>query len=969
MNRNSLMLRSVKCAAAFALSIALASCAQTGLKTNGQSSVAKSSASNNANEKIFNLPYHMETLDNGLKVILVKTDYPDLVSLQIPMQTGSRNEVEPGKSGFAHFFEHMMFKGTPNFSQLEYGNRLKNAGVDGNAYTSDDLTNYYISFPKEHLEEMLMLEADRFQNLSYTEAEFRTEALAVKGEYLKNSSSPFRKMFEAIREIAFKEHTYQHTTMGFLRDIEQMPEQFEYSKTFFKRWYTPNYASVIVVGDIDIDKTKKWVKQHWGKWKSHKNDITIPKEPAQTQQQYKHVEFKKTPNTYLTMAFRAPELDEEKKDKPALDILSEAYFSSSSALYKELVLDKQWVQAFGGYFPNSKDPQLFYIYAQLKDEKFANQVKKAITDTLVKARTEKVEQQRIDEIKNNLKYSFAQTLNSTSRIASTLARYTHFERDPEFLNRLYQTFETITADDIQKYANQYFIDSNLTMITMSPKAKLEGFEGKVTINRDAKTTKTASQKSSVKTLLMPGKADLIDISWWFNTGTAVDPTDKKGLATLTAMMVSNGGSQAQTVTEIQRAMYPLAAGFSAQVDKEILVFRGNVHRDNLAKWYDIVSQQLLTPGWREDDFQRIKDQLVNQIENSLKSSNDEELGKEVLYEALYPNHPYGSLNAGHVSDIKKLTIDDVKSFYQKNLTQNNLTVAIAGNYDDKFKQRVLKDMQQLPNSKPTEVKIPAAPELKGRHATIVEKNTLSTAVSFGFPIELKRGDRDWLALWLVRSWLGEHRNSNSYLYKRIRQERGMNYGDYAYIEYFPSGMFTTKPTINVPRSEQIFQVWIRPLRTVNDAHFATRTAVWEIEKMIKNGLNQEQFESTRNFLKNYVPQLVDSQGRILGYTIDSQFYGTDNFVDYVRSGLNTLTLDDVNRVIKTHLQLEDVHYVFITKDAKGLKERLSNNTISPMKYNSAKSDELLAEDKIIQNYDLNIPTKNIHIKPIETVFE
>ncbi len=969
MNRNSLMSRSLKCAAAFALSIAVASCAQTSVKTSDRNSLAQSTGSDSSNDKIFNLPYHMETLDNGLKVILVKTDYPDLVSLQIPMQTGSRNEVEPGKSGFAHFFEHMMFKGTPNVSQVEYGNRQKNAGVDGNAYTSDDLTNYYISFPKEYLEEMLMLESDRFQNLSYTEAEFRTEALAVKGEYLKNSSSPFRKMFEAIREIAFQKHTYQHTTMGFLRDIEQMPEQFEYSKTFFERWYTPNYASVIVVGDIDIEKTRKWVKQYWGVWKSHKNDITIPEEPPQAKQQYKHVEFKKTPNTYLTMAFRGPELDEEKKDKPALDILANAYFSRSSSLYKELVVDKQWVQNFGSYFPNTKDPQLFYIYAQLKDEKYANQVKQAITDTLIKARTEKVEQQRIDEIKNNLKYSFARTLNSTSSIASTLARYTHFERDPEFLNRLYQTFETISADDIKKYANQYFIDSNLTMITMSPKAQLDGFVGKVAIDQPTKSAKVAAKPSNIETLLLPGSSDLIDISWWFKTGSAVDPANQKGLATLTAMMVSNGGSQSQTVTEIQRAMYPLAAGFSANVDKELMVFRGNVHRDNLTQWYDIVSQQLLTPGWREDDFKRIKDQLVNQIENGLKSSNDEELGKEVLYEALYPNHPYGSLNAGHVADIKKLTLDDVKNFYQSNLTQNNLTLAIAGNYGDEFKQRVLNDMQQLPSAKPAKITIPAAPELKGRHATIVEKNTLSTAVSFGFPIELKRGDKDWLALWLVRSWLGEHRNSNSYLYQRIRQERGMNYGDYAYIEYFPSGMFTTKPTINVPRSEQIFQVWIRPLRTVNDAHFATRTAVWEIEKLIKNGLNQEQFESTRNFLKNYVPQLVDSQGRILGYAIDSQFYGTDSFVDYVRNGLASLTLEDVNRVVRENLQLENVHYVFITKDASDLKKRLSNNTDSPMTYNSEKSPELLAEDKVIQSYNLNIPTKNIQVKSIEKVFE
>ncbi len=954
--------QSLKALTATAIGTILLSCSATAPVE--ESSTAKNTSNQ---EKIFNLPYHMETLENGLRVIVVKTDYPDLVSLQIPMQTGSRNEVEEGKSGFAHFFEHMMFKGTKNFPQADYANRLKNAGVDGNAYTSDDLTNYHISFPKEYLEEMLMLEADRFQHLHYEEAEFRTEALAVKGEYLKNSSSPFRKMFEEIRDTAFQKHTYKHTTMGFLRDIEEMPNQFEYSKTFFKRWYTPQLASVIVVGDVDVKKTTEWVKKYWGVWKRAENDVVIPTEPAQEKQIYKHLQFAKSPNTYLTMAFRGPALDEEKKDKPALDLMSEAYFSQSSDLYKELVIDKQLVQFVGTYFPDRKDPQLLYIYAQLKDPKFANEVKEAISKTLVKARTELVDEKELESIKNNSKYSFARTLNSTGSIASTLASYVHFERDPEFLNRLYATSAKITAQDIRQYANEYFIDKNLTLMTMSPLEKLDDFDSVVAIDK-ASAKKPSSKKSLVKSLLKPTSSDLIDITWWFNTGAMYDPKGKKGLAALTAMMVSNGGTASRTFNDIQKVMYPLAASFGANVDKEILVFRGNVHKDNLNAWYGLVSEQLLQPGWREEDFKRLKDQLINGIENSLKSSNDEELGKEVLYEELYAGHPYGTLNSGHVTDIKKLTLEDVKAFYQSEISQNNLTVAIAGNYSDEFKNKVLADMQSLPISKSRNKSVVAVPELKGRHATIVEKDTLSTAVSFGFPIDVKRGDEDWIALWLVRSWLGEHRNSNSYLYQRIRQARGMNYGDYAYIEYFPSGMFVTKPVVNVPRNEQIFQVWIRPLRTANDAHFATRTAMWEMEKLIKNGLTQAQFDSTKSFIKNYVPQLVDSQGRILGYAVDSAFYGTDDFVNYVRDGLNKLTLEKVNAVIKKHLQLKNMHFVFITKDAKDLKQRLASDSTSPMKYNSEKPERIIEEDKIISNYILGIDDKNITIKPIDKVF-
>ena len=162
------------------------------------------------------------TLPNGLRVIVVPTGFPNLVSLQIPVQTGSRNEVEPGKSGFAHFFEHMMFRGTKAYPPEKYQAILTKAGARQNAYTTDDYTNYHTTFAKEDLEKVLEIEADRFQNLDYPEASFRTEARAVLGEYNKNSANPISKLFEATRDAAFTTHTYKHTTMGFLRDIEDM---------------------------------------------------------------------------------------------------------------------------------------------------------------------------------------------------------------------------------------------------------------------------------------------------------------------------------------------------------------------------------------------------------------------------------------------------------------------------------------------------------------------------------------------------------------------------------------------------------------------------------------------------------------------------------------------------------------------------------------------------------------------------
>ena len=211
--------------------------------------------------RIFDMPYLMRDLDNGLRVIIVPTDYPDIVTLQTPVQTGSRNEVEAGKSGFAHFFEHMMFRGTEKYPSDVYSAIRKAAGASSNAYTTDDFTNYYVTFTKPDLEKMIEIEADRFQNLAYSESDFRTEALAVKGEYLKNYSNPLLKAYERIRALSFDVHPYSHTTMGFIEDIEAMPDQIEYSREFFDRWYRPEYTSIIIVGDVDPEATFDLGKQ------------------------------------------------------------------------------------------------------------------------------------------------------------------------------------------------------------------------------------------------------------------------------------------------------------------------------------------------------------------------------------------------------------------------------------------------------------------------------------------------------------------------------------------------------------------------------------------------------------------------------------------------------------------------------------------------------------------------------------
>jgi zinc protease len=942
--------------------------ALTGCASNNASNSTALASEVNANDKVFSQDYLIEELENGLRVMVVKTDYPDVVSLQIPVSVGSRDEVEAGKTGFAHFFEHMMFKGSEKYPEEVYSDILKNSGVDNRAYTTNDYTNYYLSFSKEHLDKVLEIEADIFQNLSYTEEQFRTEALTVKGEYLKNNANPVRKLLSAVRNEAFEKHTYKHTTMGFFKDIEAMPDQMAYGQTFFERFYKPEYVSMIIVGDVDPQETMKAVKKHWGGWKKGDFKAEVPVEPKQTQAKYVHKQFEGMPGHWLLVSYKGTSWIPEKKDRAALDLISELYFGENSALYQELVVDKQIASQMFPYNAETKDPGLLHVFVKVEKEQDLQRVRDAINRTYANARTELVDADKLAALKSNRKYSFINGLDSSQAIASTLARYMHFERDPEVINQLYQSADTVSPEDIRSIANKYFVDSSRTTVTMSDLPKISGFEHETSLSALVSELQKPT-KRHFKLLDKSNNSPLVDVNLLFYTGAAADPAGKKGVAALTAAMLAKGGSQTKTYKEIQTALYPMAGSFNYQIDKEMISLRGRVHKDNAQQWYDLVSKQLLEPGFREDDFKRLKKELIDSIKAGLKSSNDEELGKEVLYNKLYKGHPYESYNFGNLSDLEALTLDDVKAFYLGEFTQAKLNVGITGALPESVKAQLLDDLALLPKGKESRLTVPDAPILTGRHATIIEKSAKSTAVSFGFPIDTIRSSKDWTALWLVRSYFGEHRSSNSFLYKRIRQTRGMNYGDYAYIEYFPRGMFQTKPDANLGRSEQIFQIWLRPLRSNNDAHFATRVAQFELDKLIKEGMTEKEFNATRNFLTNYVPQLVASQDRQLGYALDSEYYNTAGFVEYVRKQLAELTLEDVNRVISDTLQTDNMHYVFITNDGKDMAQRLASEQVSSLKYNTDKPAALLNEDKQIEQYPLAIPSGNITVEDVKVVFE
>ena len=915
-------------------------------------------------EDILPFPALEATLANGLRVIILATGFPNIVSLQIPVQTGSRNEVEPGKSGFAHFFEHMMFRGTERYPAHAYQAIVTRAGARQNAYTTDDYTNYHMTFAAEDLEKVLEIEADRFMNLQYSEADFRTEARAILGEYNKSSSEPMAKLIEVQREHAFSTHTYQHTTMGFIRDIEDMPNQFDYSRTFFDRWYRPEYTAVIIAGDVEPNATLALVEKHFGAWQRGSFAVEIPQEPPSEAPLSVHHTWPAATLPLLTVAFRGPAFSTTNREFVALDALLDISFGETSDLYRRLVEQEQKVDQFGPYFGQNEDPALATIIARVKDPADAREVRDLILAELARAAREPVDPKRLADVKSFNRYAFARTLDNSESIAATLARYVRHDRRYDTLNALYRAVAELTPADLEAVAKHYISEANLVQATLAGEA-IPGLDGALPA---LPGPTAATGQSGVPLIRQTSPSTLLRFKLAFVAGSAYDPVGKEGLAGLAASMVSEAGSASRRIDEITRALFPIAGSFEARVDKELTTFTGVIHRDNLDAFADIVFEQLTQPGFREIDFTRLKDEQRNALVQDLRTNNDEELGKERLQTNVFTGNAYGHPVLGTVEGIDAITLDDVRDSVLKMFTRANLWAGIAGDVPLGFEQRLQRELAKLPAGVASAVPSIHDITVPGINIEIIEKETRATAISFGHPIRVTRKHEDFAALWLARSWLGEHRASQGRLFQQLREVRGLNYGNYAYIEAFPRAMYGFFPDTNLVRRVQLFEVWIRPVPP-EQAVFAFKAGLHEVDGLIRRGLSADEFETTREYLLKNVFLLTKTQDQQLGSAIDSAWYGIGDFVTTMRKRLADLTLGSVNAAIRRHLSAENLQAVFVTKDGASLRDELLSGAFTSIDYAGAeKSAEVLAEDQQIGARSLGLTAERIRITPIGQVF-
>jgi zinc protease len=413
------------------------------------------------------LDYTMTTLDNGLKVVFLEDHSTPIVHLQIWYHVGSKNE-RPGRTGFAHFFEHMMFKGSKNVEPEGHPSYISSVGGLSNAYTTEDATVFWETVPAQYLPLVLWLEADRMASLKIDESAFKKEREVVKEERrMRIENQPYGRLQEIISDQSFTVHPYKHPVIGSMQDLDAA--SVNDVRDFWQTYYVPNNATAVLVGDFDSKEALRLVMQYLGRVPKSDRPVPrdIPKEPPQTKEKRvtihddwplpavvvaHHITYDGNPDSYpLHIASK---------------ILSDG---QSSRIYRKLVYDKQIALAAFGGGNIIEDPNLFFAVAIVQPGHTTEEAADALIDELDRLRTEPVSPAELQQAKNQFARDYILSRETDQQKAEQLGHAVVIHNDVRTADGEFDIFQNTTAADVQRVAKTYFTPENRLVLTILPK--------------------------------------------------------------------------------------------------------------------------------------------------------------------------------------------------------------------------------------------------------------------------------------------------------------------------------------------------------------------------------------------------------------------------------------------------------------------------------------------------------------------
>lgn len=414
----------------------------------------------------YSLDIQEHFLPNGLKVVTLENHKSPVVTFQVWYKVGSRNEVT-GKTGLSHLLEHMMFKGTPKYGKGEFSRIVSKNGGNENAFTSQDYTAYFEIFASDRLDISLELESDRMVNLLLDPEEYLLERDVVKEERrLRTEDDPISSLVEELYAVAFKTHPYRSPVIGWMGDLNNLSRDNAYNH--YREYYTPNNATIVVVGDFNTEDVIKRIEKYFGgipKGKSP-SEMTITEPEQQGERRFYYKREAQLP--YVIYGYHAPNFKD--RDHYALDVLSNILSAGkSSRIYQNIVYEKEIaLSAGGGYTAIQTDPELFYFYAQIRPGRTTEEAEAALNEEIEKIKREPVSDRDIEKAKNQTEASFIMGQDSVFYQAMLIGRLETTGAGAIYLNQYIDEIRKVTAEDIMRVAQKYFVDDHKTVGVLVP---------------------------------------------------------------------------------------------------------------------------------------------------------------------------------------------------------------------------------------------------------------------------------------------------------------------------------------------------------------------------------------------------------------------------------------------------------------------------------------------------------------------
>ena len=668
------------------------------------------------------IPYEKYTLENGLTVILHEDHSDPLVHVDVTYHVGSARE-DVGKSGFAHFFEHMMFQGSKHVADEQHFKVITESGGNLNGTTNTDRTNYFETVPANQLEKVLWLESDRMGYLleAVDQTKFENQRETVKNERAQRvDNQPYGLRYELNGEALYPEgHPYSWMTIGYVEDLDRV--NVNDLKAFFKRWYGPNNAVLTIGGDIDVAKTKAWIKKYFGE---------IPAGPAVEEPEPQPVTLTET--RYMTLEDKVhlpllqityPTVYGRHEDEAPLDVLADILGGGKTSLfYKNLVKEGMAVQAVVSH-PCRELACEFQVLALANPAKITSlsTLQEVLNQTLKEFETRGVTADDLARTKGQIEARTVFGLQSVSGKVSALAANETFYQTPDLIAEDIERYNAVTADDVMRVYNKYIKDANSVVLSVVPKGRVQLAAAEQTFERPVRnihveTVDVAGEEaftsapSSFDRSVMPkaGDAPVVEVpDYWeaelangikilgvtstetptvtltlgMDGGMLLDSEGKAGTAYLTALLMNE-----TTKHYSNEALASELAKLGSSIRFSTAGRYSQVYVSTLTKFLDetlaLLKEKLFNPAFTEEDFERMKERVVQGLQQQAKTPSS--LARRARDLILFGEDNRVSLpDEGTLETVQSITLDDVKTFYKNYYSPDKASIVAVGNLSKK----------------------------------------------------------------------------------------------------------------------------------------------------------------------------------------------------------------------------------------------------------------------------------------------